>query len=132
MSQAKVDQRKKSNGEALHNAKKTIKTLTGVICLIVVAAIALAFVFNKLGYKKGDDAGYQNGYADGYYDGYNKAKETTTAAENATKDEKATENSTKDEKATEESTKDEKATEEATKPEKETEASTEATTKAAE
>ena len=128
MSQKKVDERKQSKGDMLHQAKKqmTITTALDAAVLVVIAGIAVAFAYSG-GYARGEKAGYDDGFEFGmtYQDYLNKleASKTTTAADKDKETTKADKESTKanDEKETEKAT--EKATEEST--EKETEAAKE-------
>lgn len=103
MSQAKVDKRKKSNGEALHNANKKIKMLTWILVFFTVLIIGFSVLFNKVGYNKGHGDGYNSGYADGYISGYQKARETTK--DDSTKEDSTKEDSTKEDSTKEDSTK---------------------------
>ena len=111
MSQAKIDKRKKSNAEALHNAKKKNGILTIALVAVFVLAAVLTIVFNKIGYddgyKKGSDEGYVNGWIEGYNSGYEAGKGTTAAKDDkettASKDDKET-TASKDDKETEKAT----------------------------
>lgn len=64
MSQEKIDKRKQSKGELLHNTKKQMRITTVIVAAVLVLAGVFASVvsYNR-GYKKGEiDGGNQAAY----------------------------------------------------------------------
>lgn len=64
MSQEKIDKRKQSKGEMLHNTKKQMRMMTVIVAVVLVLAGAFASVicYNR-GYEKGEiDGGNQAAY----------------------------------------------------------------------
>ena len=63
MSQKKIDARKKSKGDMLHDAKKqariTVAAVAGV--LVVLGALVSVITYNS-GYDKGEGKGYKDGF----------------------------------------------------------------------
>ena len=58
MSQEKIDKRKQSKGDMLHNTKKHMKMTTLIVALVLVAAGAFASVVSyHQGYTKGEKDG---------------------------------------------------------------------------
>ena len=92
MSQEKIDKRKQSKGDMLHNTKKHMKMTTLIIALVLVAAGAFASVVSyHQGYTKGEKDGeiimlnYQALFgnkttASGETSGETSSENTTTAA----------------------------------------------------
>ena len=66
MSQKKVDARKQSKGDMLHNAKKQSRITVGIVAAVLVIIGALVSVIT---YSSGYDKGEKKGYADGYENG---------------------------------------------------------------
>ena len=61
MSQEKIDKRKQSKGDMLHNTKKHMKMTTLIVALVLVAAGAFASVVSyHQGYTKGEKDGEIN------------------------------------------------------------------------
>ena len=104
MSQKKIDARKKSKGDLLHDAKKQSKITVAVVAgvLIILGALVSVITYNS-GYDKGEGKGYKDGYENGsmmesYYQYIQESKEqasknqTTTAKDETTsaKDETTT------------------------------------------
>ncbi len=92
MSQEKIDKRKQSKGDMLHNTKKHMKMTTLIVALVLVAAGAFASVVSyHQGYTKGEKDGeinmlnYQALFgnkttASGETSGETSSENTTTAA----------------------------------------------------
>ena len=96
MSQEKIDKRKQSRGDMLHNTKKHMKMTTLIVALVLVAAGAFASVVSyHQGYTKGEEDGeinmlnYQALFgnkttASGETSGETSSENTTTAANETT------------------------------------------------
>lgn len=92
MSQEKIDKRKQSRGDMLHNTKKHMKMTTLIVALVLVAAGAFASVVSyHQGYTKGEKDGEINmlnyqalfgnkATASGETSGETSSENTTTAA----------------------------------------------------
>lgn len=63
MSQKKIDARKKSKGDLLHDAKKQnkINLAVAAIVLIILGALVSVITYNS-GYDKGEGKGYKSGF----------------------------------------------------------------------
>ncbi|MCM1307692.1 MAG: hypothetical protein NC223_03755 [Butyrivibrio sp.] len=84
MSQEKIDKRKQSKGELLHNAKKQMRITTLIVAAVLVAAGAFTGVvcYNN-GYKKGEiDGGNQAAY---YYSALLNSMQSQTTGDGQTK-----------------------------------------------
>lgn len=123
MSQKKIDQRKQSKGDMLHQAKKQMKITVALVAVVLLAVggIAAAFAYTG-GYEKGHNVGYEEGYEVGilyqqYLDKLEASKTTTSA-------DKDKETTSKDDAKEDETTK-ANSEDETTTAEKETEESKE-------
>ena len=96
MSQKKIDARKKSKGDMLHDAKKQARITVAVVAgvLIVLGALVSVITYHS-GYDKGNGTGYKTGFEDGsalesFYQYLNESKEqasknqATTASKDQT------------------------------------------------
>lgn len=63
MSQKKIDARKKSKGDMLHDAKKQnkINLAVATVVLVVLGALVSVITYNS-GYDKGEGSGYKSGF----------------------------------------------------------------------
>lgn len=63
MSQEKIDKRKQSKGEMLHNVKKQMRMTTLIVAAVLIAAgVFSSVVCYNNGYKKGEVVGEQQMY----------------------------------------------------------------------
>lgn len=107
MSQKKIDERKQSKGDMLHQAKKQMKitVILVAVVLLAVGGIATAFAYTG-GYEKGQKVGYEDGYDFGI--AYQKYLDQLSSAQAASKEEaskdKDKETTAKDDKNEKETT----------------------------
>ena len=111
MSQKKIDARKKSKGDMLHDAKKQnkINLAVATVVLVILGALVSVITYNS-GYDKGKGSGYKNGFEYGSalesYNQYIKeskeqaSKNQTTSAKDETTSAKDETTSAKDETTT--------------------------------
>lgn len=100
MSQKKIDARKQSKGDLLHNAKKqykiTVATVAGV--LVVLGALVSVITYHS-GYDKGEGKGKKDGYELGsMYESIYSAQQASKEA--ASKEAASKEQASKDNKET--------------------------------
>lgn len=93
MSQKKVDARKQSKGDMLHNAKKQSRITVGIVAAVLVILGALVSVITySSGYDKGEKKGLADGYENGVFAEQYKQSLEQASKENASKEQASKDN----------------------------------------